>query len=60
MRFIARFARDKAGSNALEYGLIVALVSLAIVTGATVAGTNLGTMFMTIGTYIAGIPLPAL
>lgn len=51
-RFITRFAQDKAGSNALEYGLIVALVSLAIVGGATVAGQQMNIMFNAIGTAI--------
>jgi pilus assembly protein Flp/PilA len=49
MRFINRFLQDESGSNALEYGLIVALVSLAVVTGATAAGTALGTMFTNLG-----------
>jgi pilus assembly protein Flp/PilA len=53
MNFIARFFRDDAGSNALEYGLIVALVSLAVVGGATTAGTNLGAMFTAIGAKLA-------
>lgn len=44
---------DEAGSNALEYGLIVGLVSLAIVVGATSAGAALGTLFTNIGTAIS-------
>jgi pilus assembly protein Flp/PilA len=55
MQFIKSFIRDETGSNALEYGLIVALVSLAIVGGATTAGTNLGAMFDAIGNEVAGI-----
>jgi pilus assembly protein Flp/PilA len=53
--FIARFVQDESGSNALEYGLIVALVSLAIVAGATTAGTALGAMFTALGTKVATI-----
>ena len=49
MRFINRFFQDESGSNALEYGLIVALVSLAVVGGATAAGNALGGMFTAIG-----------
>jgi pilus assembly protein Flp/PilA len=49
---IDRFFADDSGSNALEYGLIVALVSLAVVTGATAAGTALGSMFTAIGTRL--------
>ena len=49
-----RFGKDESGSNALEYGLIIGLISLAIVAGATAAGTALGTMFNSIGTAISG------
>jgi pilus assembly protein Flp/PilA len=52
MRFFNRFFQDDSGSNALEYGLIVALVSLAVVTGAGVAGTALGAMFNALGTRL--------
>jgi pilus assembly protein Flp/PilA len=44
---IGRFAKDESGSNALEYGLIVGLISLAIVAGAGAAGTALNTLFGT-------------
>jgi pilus assembly protein Flp/PilA len=53
MQFISRFIRDEAGSNAMEYGLIVGLISLALVSGATVAGTNLNTIFTAVGTKLA-------
>jgi pilus assembly protein Flp/PilA len=39
---------DKQGVTAIEYGLIAALVGLAIVVGATALGTNLGTLFTNI------------
>jgi pilus assembly protein Flp/PilA len=42
---LRRLFTDDKGSNALEYGLIVGLISLAIVTGATAAGGALGTIF---------------
>jgi pilus assembly protein Flp/PilA len=43
--FFRRFAMDESGSNALEYGLIVGFVSLAVVAGATAAGASLNAMF---------------
>lgn len=52
---IANVARDTRGSNALEYGLIVGLISLAIVTGATAAGASLGGLLSALGTQISGI-----
>jgi pilus assembly protein Flp/PilA len=54
-RFISNFRKNEAGSNALEYGLIVALVSLAVVAGATTAGTAMGTMFTDLGTKITTV-----
>jgi len=49
-----RFQKNESGSNALEYGLIIGLISLAIVAGATASGKSLGTMFNSIGTAISG------
>ncbi len=50
---IKNFVNDEQGATAIEYGLMVALVSLAIVTGAALLGTNLGLMFTHISTCIA-------
>lgn len=36
---------DRRAVTALEYGLIASLVAVAIVTGVTALGTNLGAMF---------------
>jgi len=55
MQMIDRFLSDDSGSNALEYGLIVALVSLAVVTGATAAGTALGGMFSALGSKLTSL-----
>jgi pilus assembly protein Flp/PilA len=56
---LRRWIRDQRGSNALEYGLIVGLVSLALAAGATAAGSSLGDMFNAItnevGTMSAAI-----
>jgi pilus assembly protein Flp/PilA len=49
---LVRLLRDERGSNALEYGLIVALISLAIVAGAGAAGTALGNLFNAISTQV--------
>ena len=43
--FLARFAHDDSGATAIEYGLIAALIGVAIVAGAGLVGTNLNTMF---------------
>ena len=54
-RLIGLLISDRSGSNALEYGLIVALVSLAIVAGATAAGGALNTLFSTIGSELTSL-----
>ncbi|MFA5899883.1 MAG: Flp family type IVb pilin, partial [Hyphomicrobium sp.] len=46
--FFARFASDESGATAIEYGLIAALIGVAIVAGAGAVGTNLNSMFQSI------------
>lgn len=52
----ARFTNDESGATAIEYGLIAGLIAVAIITGATSLGTELGTMFTNLGTTIKGTP----
>ncbi|WCT72262.1 Flp family type IVb pilin [Sphingomonas naphthae] len=40
-----RIARDEKGATAIEYGLIVALIVLALVGGASSLGTSSGGMW---------------
>lgn len=49
---IRRFWLDESGVSAIEYGLLAALVALAIVTGATALGGDLNTIFSSIGTKL--------
>ena len=44
-----KFWKDESGVTAIEYGLIAALVGLAIIVGATALGGKLGTLFTNIG-----------
>jgi pilus assembly protein Flp/PilA len=39
------FLRDDSGATAIEYGLIAALIAVAIIAGATSVGGNLATTF---------------
>jgi pilus assembly protein Flp/PilA len=41
----ARFVKDESGVTAIEYGLIAALVGVAIITGATLLGGTLNDTF---------------
>ena len=40
-----RFARDASGATAIEYGLIAAGISVAIITAVTTVGNNLKVVF---------------
>jgi pilus assembly protein Flp/PilA len=45
---IARFVNDESGATAIEYGLIAAGISLAIITVVNSLGSNLNTKFTSI------------
>ncbi len=45
---IKRLWRDEAGASAIEYGLIAALIAVAIITASTNLGTKLTSVFTTI------------
>lgn len=49
MKLFSRFKKDEAGATAIEYGLIAAIVSLAIITGLTIIGPQLKGTFGKIG-----------
>jgi len=58
MNSILRFFREEEGVTAIEYGLLAALVAVAIIVGATLLGGNLNTLFNRIGQVI-GTKTPA-
>jgi pilus assembly protein Flp/PilA len=41
----ARFVKDESGATAIEYGLIAALIALAIMVGAGAVGNSLNAQF---------------
>lgn len=41
----ARFMKDESGATAIEYGLIAALISVALITGAGALGNALNNQF---------------
>ncbi|MDW9375382.1 Flp family type IVb pilin [Sinorhizobium meliloti] len=41
----ARLMKDESGATAIEYGLIAALISVALIGGATTLGEQLDTLF---------------
>ena len=48
MALISKFVNDQSGATAIEYGLIAAGISAAIVTVVGTLGTKLNTTFTTV------------
>ncbi len=48
-KFFARFKKDESGATAIEYGLIAALISVALIAGATTLGGALNDTFESLG-----------
>ena len=48
MRTFIRFLKEDEGVTAIEYGLIAGLIAVAIIAGATLAGTKLDALFTAI------------
>jgi pilus assembly protein Flp/PilA len=49
---IARFVKDQSGATAIEYGLIAAGISLAIIAVVNGLGSNLNTKFSNINSSL--------
>lgn len=49
---VNRFIRDEEGVTAIEYGLLAALIAVAIIVGAALVGTELNDLFNAIGTCL--------
>ncbi|WP_082092636.1 Flp family type IVb pilin [Devosia epidermidihirudinis] len=48
MKLFARFAQDESGATAIEYGLIAALISVAIIVAVSTLGNTLRGVFTNI------------
>jgi len=48
----AKFVADESGATAIEYGLIAAGISIAILAAVNGLGSNLNTMFNSINTSL--------
>ena len=49
---IKRFMNDEEGATAIEYGLLAALIAVAIIVGAGQLGTALDTKFSDVATTV--------
>jgi len=54
---LKKLAGDESGATAIEYGLLAATISVAIIVGAGAAGTALNTLFSDIAKKLT-IPAP--
>lgn len=43
--FLKSFVKNESGATAIEYGLIAALIAVAIITAVTTMGTDLAALF---------------
>ena len=50
---IKNFVREEEGATAVEYGLLVALIAVAIITAVTTLGTNLSGLFDKVATQVS-------
>jgi len=52
LKLLSRFHKNESGATAIEYGLLAALIGVAIIAGAGSIGTTLNSKFTAIGTKI--------
>ncbi len=60
MSLAKTFLNDEDGVTAIEYGLLAALIALALAGGATVLGVGLNNIFNDIGTSVDNANVPVL
>jgi pilus assembly protein Flp/PilA len=58
MKNVMKFLKNKSGATAIEYGLIAALIAVAVIGGVTQLGAQANTTFEEVATGMAG-PAPA-
>jgi len=51
--FVKRFVADETGATAIEYGLIAALIAIAIIGAARTVGTTISATFQNISTEMS-------
>ena len=53
MKKFIKLIRNSEGATAIEYGLIAALIALALVVGATALGNNINALFNRVATNLS-------
>ena len=54
-KLFANFVKDESGATAIEYGLIAALIALAIVVGAGALGNAINAQFSAVATQLGNV-----
>jgi len=54
-KFITKFAKDESGATAIEYGLIVALIAVVIITAVSTLGGHLNNAFTKINSGLSNV-----
>jgi len=52
MYLLKKLFVDESGATAIEYGLIAALIAVAIISAATTVGTNLASTFTSVASQL--------
>lgn len=52
MKLLARFFRNESGATAIEYAMIAAGISIAILAGVNGLGTTMGSKYSTLNTSL--------
>lgn len=48
----SKFLKDESGATAIEYGLVAALISIALIASARLLGGDINTKFTTVGSEV--------
>ena len=52
MKNVMKFLKNKSGATAIEYGLIAALIAVAVIGGVSQLGTSANNSFTTVATQM--------
>ena len=52
---VSKFLRDERGAAAVEYGLLIGLIAVAIITATTSLGSALSRIFTGVGTRLGNV-----
>ncbi len=59
MKNFVKFLKNKSGATAIEYGLIAALIAVAVIGGVGALGTQANTTFNEVATGMKNAPAPS-